>query len=188
MLQTRKNSAKDLVPTRQFSRKELNRLGVWVLPDHKTKLWTHDTYMMITGYYRKHGVLPGSSTDIVKDMLTAENVNQMVAHPEFDITPAVAPLIDWSTGKLYTNFQSTAWAPFGIKCSIIPKTNWTEVIPELKNCPNLDKLPFSGIMHIRMYGENPGSVLEEGNYYLVKPEFVQEKIHASQGSCGCQTK
>jgi hypothetical protein len=48
-----------------------------------------------------------------------------------------------------------------------------------------DKIHLTGIFHVTMYGEKPGSTLEEKYYYLTADEEQDGKSAESGGSCHC---
>jgi hypothetical protein len=168
LLQLRNKTIGQEVPSRHFTPKEKNRLGVWVSKDGRNKMWTHTTYSQIFRYYKSHGVLPAGSRDILQDYLTEQNRAAMSSNPSISLDNVLLSLTNPDTGKLYTDFRSSQWTPFGINCEVLDKSEWLSVMPDLKYFPHQENLPFTSMIRVTLYGEVPGTVLEQTIFYMLK--------------------
>jgi hypothetical protein len=160
------------IPQQNFSANECKRLGVQVLPNGSCfYTWELDTALVC--FYMKHKTMPTGAEDYLSQYgcFSQANLTHCLNMSQEDRYCMLASIVNPSTGKLYSSFQSKTWVPFGINAEVVPKDQWKQVMPEIDHLrlgdPGSEGVAPGIMFHIVHYGERPGSIIE--NYVTCQP-------------------
>lgn len=161
------------IPNRDLTAAERNRLGLWRFDDGSTTFWQM-TFAEVRRYYACNCEIPASGLDLVPDLLTQTGYDEFTNMSRAEQLRKYRDIIDPITGHLYASFIAETWEPGAMYIQVITdpavieeryphrKVGSLEYNQETGKFQDGPRKPVSEIWKIRIYGEEPGTVLYEG--------------------------
>ncbi|MCC7477500.1 hypothetical protein IT575_03490 [bacterium] len=147
------------VVSSELSPKDLKRLGAVLCGQTTASLPTTAHY--VGQYYFAHGVMPKDGADLLSARFTDGSSWEQFKNSDARTQLCQALYsIDPLTGKYYTSFESSAWAPLALDFRALTEDEIRNLESgELLLSTPSEGMPLSGAIQVTAYGEQANEVL-----------------------------
>jgi len=120
-------------------------------------------------FYMNEGHLPLNSLEIIDANFNGEGAYQHLSSLSMDErVKALGGFINPATGHYYESFTAQPNTPFGISVNVVPKAQWDSSYPDTGHwvTSSGNPAPIQYALHLKVYGERPGTVLLDRIQYF----------------------
>ena len=147
-----------LVADWQLSAGELRRVSIWKLPQGAGVVTLTQLLREVENHYDKWGAMPHSGPELYYGLISWGGQKSWPELSPEDIILRYYAAINPVTGRFYEDFSAKKWRPGGINIEIVDDD--TEVGKHFQG-EKLKGKPVTRYIHVKIWGEKPGTLLYE---------------------------